>query len=172
MSKKFNHELGDNVALVLSGEQGVVIGRAEYTDCDNQYRLRYKAADGRQVEDWLVEKAIVAADELKDVPAHIARDGKTEKKAEGKATAKAETKPAAKEAKPAAKGKAKAEETELSYDDVKAATLAASKANGREFVAGVLAQFGDHESAKTLEPEQWAEYLEALKAEPEDDDIA
>lgn len=58
---------------------------------------------------------------------------------------------------------------DLTYEDVKTATIATSKAKGREFVAGVLSQFGKHESAKTLAPEQWADYLEALKADAEDD---
>ena len=40
------------VILKFSREVGVVIGRAEYMSMEDQYLLRYKAADGRQVEAW------------------------------------------------------------------------------------------------------------------------
>ena len=40
------------VILKFSREVGVVIGRAEYMGMEDQYLLRYKAADGRQVEAW------------------------------------------------------------------------------------------------------------------------
>lgn len=59
MGPSFVFTLGDRVKLILSGEQGSVIGRAEYSDTINQYRVRYLAADGRQVEDWFAEDAIV-----------------------------------------------------------------------------------------------------------------
>jgi len=57
--KEFKYLLGDAVKLQRSGEEGVVIGRAEYaTGSENQYQIRYKAADGRQVESWWGESAI------------------------------------------------------------------------------------------------------------------
>ena len=40
------------VILKFSREVGVVIGRAEYMAMEDQYLIRYKAADGRQVEAW------------------------------------------------------------------------------------------------------------------------
>lgn len=56
----FAFELNEKVALVLSGERGVVIGRAEYTHRPHWYQLRYVAADGRQVEDWFEGNALRA----------------------------------------------------------------------------------------------------------------
>lgn len=55
----FVFNLDQPVALVMSGEKGRVIGRAEYVDMINQYRVRYLAGDGRQVEDWFSEEAII-----------------------------------------------------------------------------------------------------------------
>jgi hypothetical protein len=46
------------VRLIVSGETGMVIGRAEYTEADDSYLLRYKSADGRAVEQWWTENAI------------------------------------------------------------------------------------------------------------------
>ena len=54
----FTYELGQDVALAMSSEQGVVVGRAEYTNGADQYYVRYVAADGRQVEAWLSEDAL------------------------------------------------------------------------------------------------------------------
>ncbi|WP_087686782.1 hypothetical protein [Pandoraea sp. PE-S2R-1] len=45
-------KLGDAVALTMSKEAGVVIGRAEYEAAADQFYVRYVAADGRQVRDW------------------------------------------------------------------------------------------------------------------------
>jgi hypothetical protein len=57
--KKFSHELGDHVTLACSDEHGFVIGRAEYTNAADNYLIRYKAADGRQVENWHTHDAIL-----------------------------------------------------------------------------------------------------------------
>lgn len=57
-NKTFRFELGQVVALVASGETGHVIARAEYTNAYNSYLVRYKAADGRQVESWWSEDAL------------------------------------------------------------------------------------------------------------------
>ncbi len=58
---RFKFELGEEVQLVMSGESGVIIGRAEYSECTiPSYFIRYKSADGRQVEDWWKESAIIA----------------------------------------------------------------------------------------------------------------
>lgn len=57
----FQFELDEPVALSLSGERGVVIGRAEYSYMSPQYNVRYVAADGRQVEGWLDGSALVNA---------------------------------------------------------------------------------------------------------------
>lgn len=45
-------ELGDNAHLTLSGEAGIVIGKAEYLYETRKYLVQYVAADGRQVENW------------------------------------------------------------------------------------------------------------------------
>jgi len=54
----FTHRLNSRVTLSESGETGKVVGRAQYTTADNSYYIRYKAADGRQVESWWTEGAI------------------------------------------------------------------------------------------------------------------
>lgn len=49
---EFAFNLGDQLSLSLSGEAGVVIGRAEFANSDDSYLIRYKAGDGRLVEAW------------------------------------------------------------------------------------------------------------------------
>ena len=48
----WEYNLEQAVILKFSREVGVVIGRAEYMSMEAQYLIRYKAADGRQVEAW------------------------------------------------------------------------------------------------------------------------
>jgi len=55
----FKYELDTNVMIFVSGEQGLVVGRAEYTTGGNMYLIRYKAADGRAVESWWAESALI-----------------------------------------------------------------------------------------------------------------
>jgi len=57
---RFKFELGAHVEITVSGEQGVVIGRAEYQESANSYYLRYKTADGRAIESWWTESALAA----------------------------------------------------------------------------------------------------------------
>ena len=52
MNRSFEFELEQPVRIAASGESGVVVGRAEYTYCENSYLVRYGAADGRAVEQW------------------------------------------------------------------------------------------------------------------------
>ena len=54
----FKHRLNRKVTLKESGESGIIVGRAHYNYCDNNYLIRYKCADGRQVEGWWTESAI------------------------------------------------------------------------------------------------------------------
>ena len=54
-------QLQQRVAISVSGETGVVIGRAEYTSSENSYLVRYKSADGRAIEDWWKEDALEVA---------------------------------------------------------------------------------------------------------------
>ncbi len=56
MSFKFN--LSDSVKIAASGESGEVIGRAEYSNAENGYLVRYKAGDGRATESWWGESAL------------------------------------------------------------------------------------------------------------------
>ena len=54
----WEYNLEQAVILKFSREVGVVIGRAEYMGMEDQYLIRYKAADGRQVEAWWGASAI------------------------------------------------------------------------------------------------------------------
>ena len=55
---EFRFSLNETVGMVTSDEVGKVIGRAEYLDGEDQYFVRYKAADGRQVENWWSDSAL------------------------------------------------------------------------------------------------------------------
>ncbi len=55
----FEFELGANVEIIASKEYGEIVARAQYSTGENQYLLRYKAGDGRAVEAWWGESAIV-----------------------------------------------------------------------------------------------------------------
>lgn len=55
-----HYNIGDAVKIVESGEQGRIIGRAEYEHCEPGYLVRYRAADGRAVEAWWTQGALVA----------------------------------------------------------------------------------------------------------------
>lgn len=61
MESNFKFERDSRVKLVESGEEGVVIGRSEYSFAENSYLVRYKAGDGRQVQTWWDESALEAA---------------------------------------------------------------------------------------------------------------
>lgn len=54
----FRFDLGASVKLAQSDETGIVIARAEYLSSEPAYLIRYKAADGRQVESWWQDSAI------------------------------------------------------------------------------------------------------------------
>lgn len=58
---KFKFDLKAKVKLAHSDETGEIIGRAEFSGCINQYRVVYKAGDGRQSVDWWDETLIEAA---------------------------------------------------------------------------------------------------------------
>lgn len=55
----FDFQCGDPVRIRMSGEEGVVIGRAEYSHSSPSYLVRYKAADGRCVEQWWSGDALI-----------------------------------------------------------------------------------------------------------------
>ena len=55
----FKFELGRTVRLMKTDEEGDVIGRAEYSNgAPPSYLIRYRSADGNQVEVWWTEDAI------------------------------------------------------------------------------------------------------------------
>lgn len=56
----FKFENGSTASIIASDERGVIVGRAEYIDTANSYLLRYKANDGRAVEQWWNEGALRA----------------------------------------------------------------------------------------------------------------
>jgi len=57
----FKYDLSSIVQSLVSGENGTVIGRAEYTHSSPQYLIRYKCADGTAIESWWTEDAIALA---------------------------------------------------------------------------------------------------------------
>ena len=57
-TKNFTHLLGAAIALALSGEKGVIIGRAEYALSEDSYLIRYVDATGRQQTEWFGESAL------------------------------------------------------------------------------------------------------------------
>jgi hypothetical protein len=57
----FEFELKAQVVITASGETGTVQGRAQYTNSENTYYVRYKAADGRATEAWWPESALQQA---------------------------------------------------------------------------------------------------------------
>ena len=54
----FKYDLNSIVQILVSGENGTVIGRTKYINSNPQYRIRYKCADGRAMEAWWEEDAI------------------------------------------------------------------------------------------------------------------
>jgi hypothetical protein len=54
----FRFEINQAVMITASGESGVVVGRAEYATSENSYYVRYRAGDGRAVEQWWQESAL------------------------------------------------------------------------------------------------------------------
>jgi len=58
MEKTFKYGLGDRVQLKESEEEGEVVGRAEFSNADDSYLIRYQGKDGRLVEVWWTESAI------------------------------------------------------------------------------------------------------------------
>lgn len=50
--------LGDKVKMTLTDEHGIIVGTASYLDQPEQYLVRYRSGDGRQVQDWWTASAI------------------------------------------------------------------------------------------------------------------
>jgi hypothetical protein len=60
MKTPFQFELGAQVRISVSHEAGIVVARAQYIASSNAYLVRYRAGDGRAVEAWWSEDALVA----------------------------------------------------------------------------------------------------------------
>lgn len=58
MEKKFKYALGAQLVISVSGEKGEVVARLDSAHSDDEYRLWYKAADGRAVHEWMTESAL------------------------------------------------------------------------------------------------------------------
>jgi hypothetical protein len=54
----FKFENRQKVEIVVSGEFGEIIGRAEYPVQEDKYLIRYKNANGVATENWWSESAI------------------------------------------------------------------------------------------------------------------
>jgi hypothetical protein len=59
--ERFKYDIGARLVITVSGEECEVIGRAEYAKAENNYYVRYKAADGRAFEAWWSESALTPA---------------------------------------------------------------------------------------------------------------
>ena len=57
----FAFSLGQSVTIEMSGERGKVVGRAEYTNSEPTYLVRYAAKDGVGREAWWAESALATA---------------------------------------------------------------------------------------------------------------
>jgi len=51
--------LGKTATIMCSNERGIIIGYAVFEDQNPQMLIRYKAADGRAVEQWWYASAVV-----------------------------------------------------------------------------------------------------------------
>jgi hypothetical protein len=60
-SYEFSYSLGQRVRIVVSGEEGEVIGLAIYSNAMPSALIRYKAADGRALDSWWCCSALEAA---------------------------------------------------------------------------------------------------------------
>lgn len=54
----FKFNLGEQVVLIGSDENGIVVSRAEHSNAENNYMIRYKCGDGRLIEAWWTESAL------------------------------------------------------------------------------------------------------------------
>ena len=59
--RTFNFKLTDTVKIDASGETGEVVARMQSIDTQPQYSVRYRAGDGRAVEQWWGESALSPA---------------------------------------------------------------------------------------------------------------
>lgn len=57
---QFRFDLNQSVSISCSGEIGTVVARAEYSNGEDQYLVRYRAADGRACEAWWGDSALTS----------------------------------------------------------------------------------------------------------------
>jgi hypothetical protein len=55
---KFRFGLGSTPTITVSGEVGLVVGRAEYLNSEPSYLLQYRRNDGIAAEEWWRESAL------------------------------------------------------------------------------------------------------------------
>ncbi len=58
----FKLKLKQKAKIEISGEEGVVIGRAEYSASKPQYLIHFKAAEGRACTAWYEADFLVPVD--------------------------------------------------------------------------------------------------------------
>ena len=59
MGSTFKFELSQEAEILVSGEKGQIIARAEYLDSAPQYLLRYKNGQRVAIESWWSESALL-----------------------------------------------------------------------------------------------------------------
>ena len=55
---EWKFDLGETATITASGENGLIIGRAEYVSAERCYLIRYVAGDGRATEQWWQESSL------------------------------------------------------------------------------------------------------------------
>ena len=60
----FLYNLGTPVKLTQSGESGTIIGRAEFTNSDEQYFVRYVDGNGCLIQKWWPHDAIAEIEQI------------------------------------------------------------------------------------------------------------
>lgn len=58
IKQRFTFKLGQTARITVSGEQGQIVGRAEYSTSEPSYLIRYPSVEGVAVERWWTQSAI------------------------------------------------------------------------------------------------------------------
>ena len=58
---EFDFSMQQLVEIICSGESGKVIGQAHFSNSEDSYFIRYKASDGRAIEQWWQRSALQAS---------------------------------------------------------------------------------------------------------------
>lgn len=81
--KQMKFELKQPIEIARSGETGIIESRLDSSESKDQFRVQYKAADGRAVTSWFYGSELKALKVVKAEP-----KAKAEKKAPKKVQAK------------------------------------------------------------------------------------